>query len=137
MITSHNLKTQTDYFDFPCILCGQGHAAITEDIDVKNKIVTTCINCPIITRTDPPDTPFDKSFNFRWCPSKLASNYGYQLEDVKDAWLTLTQTRYARILVPKPCLDRLLGKALKACELERVKWTFKRASCDDEDDTEI
>jgi hypothetical protein len=137
MITSHILKTQTDYFNSPCILCGQSHTAITEEIDITNKLVTTCINCPIIIRTDPPNTPFDKAFNFRWCPSKLASNYGYQPDDVTKAWLELKQTRYARILVSNHSLDRILNKALRACELERTKCTFKRSSPDEEEHTEI
>jgi hypothetical protein len=137
MITSCILKTQTSYFDSPCILCGQDHTAITEDIDDIKRVITTCINCPIITRTDPPNTPFDKAFNFRWCPLKLASNYGYQAEEVRNAWSVLIQTRYARILVPRRSLDRLLERALKSCDLERIKCTFKRSSPDEEEDIEI
>ena len=135
MMTSRILKTQTDYFDSPCVLCGQDHTAITEDIDTINKTITICINCPIIIRTDPPNTPIDKAFNFKWCPLKLASHYGYQPDEIRQAWLRLTHTRYARTIVPQLCLDRLLGKALKLCESERAQWNFKRSSLYEEEYT--
>ena len=135
MMISKILKTQTDYFHSPCVLCGQDHTAITEEIDVINKTITTCINCPIVICTNLPNTPLDKALNFRWCPTKLAKHYGYQPAEVKEAWLKLTQTRYARILVPKHVLNRLLEKALNTCDLERCMCKFKRSSLDEEEYT--
>jgi hypothetical protein len=116
------------------MVCGQDHTAIMEQIDPVNMTITTCIQCPIIVRTDPSNTPLDKAFNFRWCPLKLASCYGYQPEDVKEAWSKLIQTRYARILVPRQTLDRLLEKALRSCELERIKCNFKRTLTTNEEE---
>jgi hypothetical protein len=116
------------------MVCGQDHTAITEEIDSINMTITTCIQCPIIVRTDPSNTPLDKAFNFRWCPSKLASCYGYQPEDVKAAWSKIIKTRYARILVSKQTLDRILERALKACDLERTKCNFKRSLITDEEE---
>jgi len=95
--------------------------------DTINKTITICIYCPVIIRTDPLNTLIDKAFNFKWCPSKLASHYGYQPDEIRQAWLKLLHTRYARTIVPQLCLERLLGKALKLCELERAQWNFKRS----------
>jgi len=124
MITSRIFKTQTDYFQSPCILCGQDHTAITEDIDTINKTITITISislsCPIIIRTD---------------PSTLASHYGYQPDDIREAWSRLSHTRYARTNLPQLCLCRLIGKALKICELVRAKWNFKRSSQHEEEYT--
>ena len=95
----------------------------------------TCINCPIVTRTDLPNTQPTKALNFRWCPRKLARHYGYQPSEVKEAGRKLTQTRYTRILVPKHVLNRLLERALNTCDLERCTCNFKRSSLDEEEYT--